>query len=225
MSTRQTITLTALLFLAAGAAFAQQEPSKVSNDAFSITLPAGYTAFTSQTKSADSKEGKIDTTTWVAKSTTGQIVIVAMTKMPGRILDPEKMIASTRDALLKSLNATVESEEKIPGDVTAEKLLFKSNTAQPVFVRTNLIVTGDRQYQVIFIGHSDTERTVPAVASMFDSFQAVTQTAQTSSAPAAGNATSTTTTVSTTTVGTATATTTAATSSTASTTTNPNPKH
>lgn len=223
MSTRQTIALAALLFLAAGAAFAQQEPSKVSNDAFSITLPAGFTAFTSQTKSADSKEGKIDTTTWVAKSSTGQIVIVAMTKMPGRILDPDKMMASTRDALLKSLNATVESEEKIPGSLPAEKLVFKSNTAQPVYVRTNIIVAGDRQYQVIFIGHSDAERTVPAVASMFDSFQAVTQTAQTSSAPAPGNTTSTTTTVSTTTVGTATST--AATSSTAATTTNPNPKH
>jgi hypothetical protein len=210
MSTRRRFAPAALLFVVAGAAFAQapapvpppapsSTPSKVTNDAFSITLPAGYTAFTNQTKSADSPEGKVDTTTWVAKSTAGQAVIVAMTKMPGRILDPDKMIGSTRDALVKSLNATVENEEKLPGDLKAENLLFKSNSA-PIFARARLIVAGDRQYQLIFIGHADAERTDPAVGAMFDSFQATAQTSTTTPA-----ATSTTTTTTNTTVATSTA--------------------
>jgi len=208
MTKRQTIAIAALLILAAAATFAQTppEPAKVTNDAFSITLPAGFTAFTNQTKSADSPDGKVDTTTWVAKSQAGQAVIVAMTKMPGKILDPDKMNQSTRDALVKSLNATIENEQKMAGDLTGENLLFKSNSA-PVFARARLIVSGDRQYQLIFIGHSDPERSAQPVESMFNSFQATAQTSTTTTTPAA-TTTSSTTSVTTTTVATTTAATT-----------------
>ena len=204
MSTRHTLAIAVLSLVTAGAALAQAppEPSKVTNDAFNITLPAGFTAFTNQTKSADSPDGKIDTTTWVAKSQAGQAVIVAMTKMPGKILDPDKMNQSTRDALVKSLNGSVESEQKLAGDTSGENLMFKSNSA-PVFARAELIITGDRQYQVIFIGHADADRTAAPVTAMFDSFKATAQTstttATTSSTPAA-TSTSTTTTTTTTTV-------------------------
>ncbi len=214
MSTRRTNALAVLLTFAAVAAFAQapapaptpapsQEPSKVTNDAFSITLPAGFTAFTNQTKSADSKDGKIDTTTWVAKSTSGAAVIVAMTKMPGKILDPDKMNQSTRDALVKSLNGSIESEQPLSGNVKGESLLFKSNSA-PVFARAQLLVSGDRQYQVIFIGHADADRNATPVNAMFDSFQATAQTSTTTATPAA-TSTSTTTTTTSTTVATSTA--------------------
>ncbi|HSP33914.1 MAG TPA: hypothetical protein VLU46_06325, partial [Thermoanaerobaculia bacterium] len=159
---------------------------------------------------ADSAEGKVDTTTWVAKSPAGQAVIVAMTRMPGRILDPAKMMASTRDALVKSLNATVESEDKGPGDVTSEGIMFKSNS-QPIFARARLIVTGNRQYQVIFIGHGDAERTTADVNTMFDSFQATAQTATTTTTTAptpTGTSMSKTTSTTNTTVATSTAATT-----------------
>lgn len=179
---RHAIATAAATTLLAGIALAA-EPTKVTNDAFSITLPGGFTAFTSQTKTADSKDGKVETTNWVAKSDAGQAVIVAMTKMPAKILAPQKMMDSTRDALLKSLNATIETETKIAGDIPAESLLFKNSGVSPVFVRGEFLVSVDKLYQILYVARSEQQRSDPAVAAMFDSFKATSQVAQAGQPP------------------------------------------
>jgi len=140
--------------LIAGAAYAA-EP-------FSINLSTGFGTFTKQTQTS----GKIETTNWVSKSPTGEAVVVTMSKMPGKILDPTKLFASTRDALLKSVNGTLDNEQKL--GPTSEVLTFHSNSG--AFLRSRLIASRDRLYQVLYVGHSAEQRENPAIAAMFDSF-------------------------------------------------------
>jgi hypothetical protein len=135
-------------------------------DAFSITLPEGFGEFAAQTQKADSPEGKIDTTNWVSKAPTGEAVVVTISTMPAPITDPAKAMAGTRDSLLKSLNATLENEEKV--DDRTSNLLFKGSGA---FLRSKLLVDGDRVMQVLYVGRSEEQRNAAAVGELFASFQ------------------------------------------------------
>ncbi|PYQ59900.1 MAG: hypothetical protein DMF58_09935 [Acidobacteria bacterium] len=129
---------------------------------FSINLSTGFGTFTKQTQTS----GKIETTNWISKSPTGEAVVVTMSKMPGKILDPAKLFASTRDALLKSVKGTLDNEQKL--GPASEVLSFHSSSG--AFLRSRLIASGDRLYQVLYVGHSAEQRENPAIAAMFDSF-------------------------------------------------------
>ena len=131
---------------------------------FNLTLPTGFGAFTSQTQTA----GKIQLTNWISKSPTGEAVVVTMSKFSGKILDPSKLFASTRDGLVKSQNLILDSEEKLAGTPVSERLSF--HTGSNVFVRSRLIAAGDRLYQVLYVGHTTEQRDNPAVGTMLDSF-------------------------------------------------------
>jgi hypothetical protein len=138
---------------------------QVTNDAFGINLPTGFGAFTKQAQPVDAK--KIETTNWISKSPTGEAVVVTVSKLPGKILDPTKMMASTRDGLIKSLNATIESDEKAAGDMPSEHLTFHNAQA---FLRSRLVVDNDRLVQLLYVGRSADQRALPGVAEMFNSF-------------------------------------------------------
>jgi hypothetical protein len=167
--------VTLALTVVATAVFA----APVQTDAFSITLPEGFGEFATQAQSADSPEGKIETTNWISKAAaTGEAVVVTVSKMPGKIGDAEKAIAGARDSLLKSLNATLETEEKLEGEQRASNLLFKSNGA---FLRSQLVVDEDRMIQVLYVGRSEEQRGNAAVGELFSTFKlaeppAVTET-------------------------------------------------
>lgn len=169
---------TMVLMLAAAAATPAHAQNAVSNDVFSLAVPAGYAAFTKQVQTTDAPEGKIETTNWIAKAPTGEAVIVTMSRMPGKVLDPQKLMASTRDSLLKTLHATLESEEPRPGETPSSRLLFQGKGA---WFRARLMVIDDRFYQLLYVGRSDAQRNAPAVRQMFDSFR-IAQAAQTAPA-------------------------------------------
>jgi hypothetical protein len=154
----------AVLF--AGVAFA----GPVKTDAFSITLPEGFGEFATQAQKTDSPEGKIETTNWISKAPTGEAVVVTVSTMPAPITDAAKAMDGMRESLLKSLNATLESEEKID-DGKAANLLFKS---QGAFLRSKLVVDGDRMMQVLYVGRSEDQRNASGVAELFQSFHAET---------------------------------------------------
>ena len=149
-----------LLATAAGA-------EQVTNDAFSVTLPPGFGAFTKQTQTVTGKEGKIETTNWISKAPTGEAIVVTVSKMPGKILNPTQMIDGTRDALLKSLNASVDNETKLPGDVPAKVVTFHSANA---FLESQLAVNNDLLYQLLYVGRSADQRGAATVTDMFSSF-------------------------------------------------------
>ena len=165
-------------FLSAVAAFvfvAAASAGPVKTDAFSINLPEGFAEFATQAQKAESPEGQIDTTNWISKAPTGEAVVVTVSTMPAPITDAGKAMDGMRDSLLKSLNATLESEQKID-DGKAANVLFKSAGA---FLRSKLLVDGNRMVQVLYVGRSEEQRNAPAVAELFQSF------APTALAPAA----------------------------------------
>lgn len=164
---KKTMTLMVVMLVAALGVQAQD----VKNETFSITLPDGYGEFAKQAQTVKSPEGDIETTTWVSKAPTNEAVVVTLSKMPAKILNPEKLIASTRESLLKSLGASVASEQ--------EPDVFQSASA---WFRTRYVVSEDRFYQVLYVGRSAEQRSAPAVTALFDSFNPVAPAAETQQA-------------------------------------------
>lgn len=159
----------ACVMMTAGVA-AHAEDARIPNDVFNLTVPNGYGAFTKQVQTTKSPEGDIETTNWISKAPTGEAVIVTMSRMPGKILDAQKLIASTRESLLQSLGATLESEEARAGELPSSGLLFHSDAA---WFRGRFTVADDRFYQLLYIGRSADQRSAPHVGAMFDSFRLV----------------------------------------------------
>ncbi|HEX7149887.1 MAG TPA: hypothetical protein VF618_00245 [Thermoanaerobaculia bacterium] len=139
----------------------------VQNEIFRLTLPEGYGEFAKQVQTVKSPEGEIESTNWVSKAPTGEAVIVTMNKLPGKILDADKLFASTRESLLKSLNATLESEEKLEGALPSTRVNFSGNG---VFFRTRFVAQDDHFYQLLYVGRSAEQRSNAAVGQIFDSF-------------------------------------------------------
>jgi hypothetical protein len=164
---KQTMAVMAMAVLMMAAA-AHADDAAVPNDVFDMTVPAGYAGFTKQVQTAKSPEGEIETTNWISRSPTGEAVIVSMSRMPAKILDPQKLIASTRESLLQSLGATLEREEPRAGEPASSRLFFRSNGA---WFRARFTVLEDRVYQLLYVGRSDEQRNAPAVGQMFDSFR------------------------------------------------------
>lgn len=166
---RTTIVAAALIAVSMPQSARAADGGQVQTDFFTIALPAGFSEFATEAQTASGADGrKIETTNWVSKAPTGEAVIVTVSKMPGKILDPEKLMASTRDSLLKTVKATLESEEKHEGDLPAARLLFHSDAA---FFRSRFVVSEDRFYQLLYVGRSADQRSAPAVGQLFDSFQ------------------------------------------------------
>ncbi|HUP50222.1 MAG TPA: hypothetical protein VNA04_15695 [Thermoanaerobaculia bacterium] len=143
----------------------------VQNDAFGITLPDGFSEFSKQVQKAASPEGEVETTNWVSRADTGEAVVVTVSKMPGHILDPGKLMDSTRDSLLKTLKATLEREEDLEGDLPSTILVFRSESENPVYLQSRLLVDDDQFYQVLYVGRSEEQRAAPAVSQLFTSFR------------------------------------------------------
>jgi len=156
--------LPALSLVGALAVYADTAPAP--DDSFRVTLPTGYGAFTKQAQVAPSPEGEIKTTNWISKSADGSAVIVTRSEMPGKILDPQKFFDSTRESLLKSLSATLESEERAENGASAH-LLFRSPAA---FFRSRFEVRDNHFYQLLYVGRSAEARTGADAAQLFDSF-------------------------------------------------------
>lgn len=159
--------LALLVFAALPQTVKAADATPVQNDAFSVTLPAGFAAFAQSSQSATTPDGTITTTNWVSKAPTGDAIIVTVSKMPKKILDADKLFTGTRDSLLKSLKASLDSEEKIAGDIPASSLLFHNDNA---FLRARLAVNNETFYQVLYVGRTAEQRALPFVGQMFDSF-------------------------------------------------------
>lgn len=154
-----------VVFAAVVPAMAQ---TAVDKEAFDITLPAGFAEFTKQVQKAESPDGTVETTNWISRSQTGEAVVVTMSKMPGKILDPAKMMDATRDSLLKSLKATLESEQPVAGDKPSTSIQFRSEAA---VLQSQLLVDDDRLFQVLYVGRTPEQRSAEGVAHLFASFK------------------------------------------------------
>jgi hypothetical protein len=176
-----------LSFLASLLLAAAATAGPVSTGLFSVNLPDAYAA---PVMSTGTQNG-IATSTWIAKAPTGEAVVISVSTMPGKIEDPAKLMDSTRDSLLKSVKGTLDSEQPVAGAATARDLLFKSGTA---FLHSRLVVSGDKLYQLLYVGRTQAEREAPAVAQMFDSFKVTAPAATTTTSTSSTTITTTSTT-------------------------------
>lgn len=173
------ITATLLLTTASVA-----QAAEVKNEAFSLTLPAGFSDFAKQEKTTESENGPITTATYVSQQPqTKEAIVVTVSTMPKKISDPAKFIASTRDSLIGSLKAKLEDENKGTAE-NSSVLNFRTETAQPVFLRSSLQVEDNRFYQVLYVGRTEEQRNAAGTAQAFSSFVIAAPAATPAAAPA-----------------------------------------
>lgn len=141
-------------------------------EAFTVEVPEVLGEFAKQEQTIQDASGPIRQVTWVAKSDDGSACIVAYSEMSGKILDPDAMMKSGRDSLLKSLNATLENERRSDADGAPKlSLNYSAASPRPIFARTDFLVSGQRMYQVIFLGSTPEARQNADVARLFQSFR------------------------------------------------------
>ena len=150
-----------LAVIIAPAAFAQSEP-------FTIHLPSGFGEFAKSSQNSQSKDGTIETNTWLSKDPKGGAVVVTVSKLPKKVLAPVKLLDGTRDSLVKSTNSTLDSDDTVSTNPPTRQITMHSNTA---WVRARLIAKTDTLYQVIFIGRSAEAPNAGPVGQMFEGFQ------------------------------------------------------
>ncbi len=158
----------AAIAFAASLAFMAQA-SEVKTSAFTIELPGDFAPFEKKATTQTTDDGKIDTTTWISKSpSTSAAVIVAVSTMPAKVKNVEKLFDKTRDALVSSLHATLESDEASPASTPSRKLLLHTNGA---FIRARLVATNNSLYQILYVARSAEQRADPNVGIVFGSMQ------------------------------------------------------
>ena len=86
-------------------------PTPVELDGLSLTLPAGFSKFEKQEQTVQSDSGPILNVTNISKSVTGEVIIVSYSDFSGPLLNPNQMMTSGKDSLLKGAGAQSESEE------------------------------------------------------------------------------------------------------------------
>jgi hypothetical protein len=147
-------------------------PETVTGDTFSLSLPSGFSKAEKREQKLGTAENPIKVVTYVSKSPTGEVCLLTYSEMSGKILDGEKMMANGRDSLLKSLSATLGSDQKqTVGGHQGHSVLFTATKPRPIFARSDMIVDGARMYQVIYLGSAQEELSSPNVQSLFSSFQ------------------------------------------------------
>jgi hypothetical protein len=154
----RTVLFLIAIAMTASAALAQSDAP------FSIQLPPGFGEFAKSTHNAQS----IETTSWLSKGAGNAAVVVTVSKFPKKINTPVKLLDSTRDGLLKSTNATLDSDDTVSTNPPTRRLVMHSSAA---WVRAKLIAKSDMLYQVIFIGRSADAPNAGPVSQMFDGFQ------------------------------------------------------
>lgn len=170
--------------LVALAPAAMAATTAVHNDSFDIQLPDGFSGFEEKAQSSASEGTTMETRSWISKAPTGEAVIVTVSRMSGTILDPARLMESTRASLLKSLNASVETVEPVTGAIPASRAVFRSNGPTPVFLRSFMAVRGDSLYQLLYVGRSEEQRSAATVNEMFDAFRLAPLPETSSPAPA-----------------------------------------
>lgn len=192
-----TAVVAGILFAGIPAAYAQsaapapvpEVPTPVKLDGLAFTLPAGFSKFETQEQTVESESGPILNVTHVSKSMTGEVIIVSYSDFSGPLLDPNQMMTSGKDSLLKGAGAQSESEEfaELDGN-PGLKILFSAQQPKPLFGRGQYAVQDDRMYQLIFLTSTAERRASPVADLFFSSIDLKEQAPEAGEAPAASPA-------------------------------------
>lgn len=151
-------------------------PTPVELDGLNLTLPAGFSKFEKQEQTVESDSGPILNVTHISKSVTGEVIIVSYSDFSGPLLNPNQMMTSGKDSLLKGANAQSESEQftEVDGN-PGMKIDFSAQQPRPLFGRGQYAVDDDRMYQMIFLTNSAERRASPVADLFFSSIDITEQ--------------------------------------------------
>jgi hypothetical protein len=142
---------------------------------FGITLPAGFSAFTSQQKTQPTAAGPIELYILQSENTRGACVLgysdFPEASFVGRT--PKKMLEDGRDGALRNINATLEKQEDLTMQGKTGLAIYGSTNqgGKDIFVRFHFILDKPRAYQIGYLAYNRADLDKPEVQAYFDSFR------------------------------------------------------
>jgi len=156
--------------LLSGAAVAET----VRNDEFRLTFPNWCGGVQKQEQKVGTPSGdQLNVVTYKAAAENGAPCILSYSEFPGVITDPESTMDNGRDEFLRSLGIPAKIENQKDVKVNGQPGLsfrFSADQPRPIFGRTDLVVSGNRLYHLIFVGFSAEQRTEAESSEFFRSF-------------------------------------------------------
>jgi len=142
---------------------------------FGITLPPGFSSFTSQKTSTPTPAGPIDLNILQSENSQGACVLgysdFPEASFVGRT--PKKMLEDGRDGALKNINATLEKQEDITVQGKTGLDIYGSTTqgGKSIYVRFQFLLDKPRAYQIGYLAYNRADLDKPEVQAYFDSFR------------------------------------------------------
>ncbi len=142
---------------------------------FTVTLPPGYSAFTSQQKTQPTAAGPIELVILQSENTRGACVLgysdFPEASFVGRT--PKKMLEDGRDGALRNINATLEKQEDLTVQGKTGLAIYGSTSqgGKDIYVRFHFILDKPRAYQVGYLAYNRADLDKPEVDAYFDSFR------------------------------------------------------
>ena len=150
-------------------------PYSAPDGRFSITLPPGFRAFTSQKNTQATAAGPIELTIMQSETTQGAAVL-GFSDFPdasfvGRT--PKKMLEDGRDGALRNINATLEKQNDITVQGKTGLDIYGSTNqgGKDIYVRFQFILDKPRAYQIGYLAYKRADLDKPDVQAYFDSFR------------------------------------------------------
>ena len=142
---------------------------------FSIALPPGFGAFTSQKTTSPTAAGPIDLTIMQSENPQGACV-VGYSDFPEASFEgrtPKKMLEDGRDGALKNIKATLEKQEDLTVQGKTGLAIYGSTNqgGKDIYVRFHFVLDKPRAYQMGYLAYNRADLDKPDVQAYFDSFR------------------------------------------------------
>jgi hypothetical protein len=142
---------------------------------FSITLPPGFSQFTSQKTTQQTLAGPIELNILQSEIPSGGCVLgysdFPEASFQGRT--PQKMLEDGRDGALKNMGATLEKQDNLTVQGRTAINVYGSTTSggKPFYVRFQFVLDKPRAYQIGYLAYNRSDLDKPDVQAYFDSFR------------------------------------------------------
>jgi hypothetical protein len=142
---------------------------------FSITLPPGFSQFTSQQRTQPTAVGNVELNILQSENSRGGCLLgysdFPEASFQGR--SPQKMLEDGRDGALRNISGTLEKQENLTVQGKQGIRVYGSGSSggQTFYVRFDFILDKPRAYQIGYLAHDRAELDKPDIQAYFDSFR------------------------------------------------------
>jgi hypothetical protein len=141
---------------------------------FSITLPPGFSQFTSQQRTQTTTVGNVELNILQSENSRGGCLLgysdFPEASFQGRT--PQKMLEDGRDGALRNISGTLEKQDNltIQGKQGISVYGSGSSGGKTFYVRFNFFLDKPRAYQIGYLAYDRAELDKPDIQAYFDSF-------------------------------------------------------